>query len=190
MTRETTAPPLPTQPPHHRRGLITGAALVVAALIVGGLVTGWRIYRQPAVFYGVPDIVSTWGARPVGTPMSWGMSDAHEGVDPEDVSIVSATPNVLVNTANATILVRVCTIDRTSGVGGIGSVSDLHRWCTRLVPPDGATMRLGAFADQLVVTIVPRQPGKVLVKGLHVTYSHGWKRGPQDIGEFVRYRAY
>jgi hypothetical protein len=68
-------------------------------------------------------------------------------------------------------------------------VHNLRKWCSRLVPSDGTTVKLGAFADQLVVTIVPTRPGIVLIRGLHVTYSHGWKRGPEDVGEFVRVRA-
>lgn len=171
------------------RNIVVVVLIVVCLLTVTGLVVGWRSWRNPGVFYTVPDSVSSGGAFAVGTPISWGMSYAHKGVDPPGVSIISATPNVLVNTANATIVVRVCTIDRSAGIGAIGSVHNLHTWCSRLAPPAGATMRLGNYADQLVVTVVSSRPGTVLVKGLHVTYSHGWKRGPEDIGEFVRLRA-
>jgi hypothetical protein len=47
----------------------------------------------------------------------------------------------------------------------------------------------GWSPDQLVMTVTPHQPGIVLVKGLHVTYSHGWQRGPEDIGMSIRLRA-
>jgi hypothetical protein len=103
MTTQTMNLPMQKRAPRHRHVLVIGAAFVVVALVVTGLVAGWRTYRYPGVFYGVPETVGTWGTWPVNTPDSFGMSDAYNGVDPEEVTIVSATPNVLVNTANATI---------------------------------------------------------------------------------------
>jgi len=189
VTTET-LPPGATEPVRtNRRFIVVVVGVLVGLLIVTLGIIGWRSYRHPGVFYPVSDSPDSYGAGSVHTPETWGMSYAYKDVDPAEVSIVHATPNVLMNTAKATILVRVCTIDRTAGVGAIGSVINIRSECSRLAPPDGATMKLGDFADQLVVTIVPTQPGTVLVKGLHVTYSHGWKRGPEDIGMFLRYRA-
>jgi hypothetical protein len=44
----------------------------------------------------------------------------------------------------------------------------------------------GPDPDQLVMTVVPQQRGTVVVEGLSVSYQYGFKRGTENIGEYVR----
>lgn len=170
-----------------RRAVIMG---VVGSMLVVAVALGVRWWRTPGLFYPVPGTVSTGRNQLPGEPNSWGMSYVRGDVDDsKSVSVVTARPNVLINTAEATISIRVCT-PNLERAGAIGSVSDLRGWCTRLVSADGATMHLAKPTDQLVMTVTPNRPGTVLVKGLHVSYSYDWKRSSQDIGEFVRLRAH
>jgi len=163
--------------------------VLVCLLLVGAVAVGVHWWRTPDVFNPVDQAVGEGRSQLVAQSTTFGMSYVKAGVDDsKSLSVISARPNVLVNTANAKITVGVCTPD-LDRAGAIGIVGAIHRECTRLVPADGATMRLTQPTDQLVLTIAPTQPGIVLVKGLHVTYSHGWQRGSQDLGQFVRVHA-
>lgn len=56
------------------------------------------------------------------------------------MTVLAARPNVLTNPPHATITIRMCTMARRTGEA-IGSVAgDLAHWCSRVVPPDGATL--------------------------------------------------
>lgn len=188
MTTET----LDAAPRMHRsRHRVTAAVLVVAGLlVVVSAVVGWQWWRHPSVFYPVSSSVDEGRTWRVDTATTFGMTYVKKGVPAGTVSMISVQPNVLANTAKGTITVLACTPNRAEA-GAIGIVGgDLHHWCTSVTPANGATLRVGGSApDQLVMTVVPRQPGTVLVRGLHVTYSHGWQRGPEDVGMYVRLRA-
>jgi hypothetical protein len=188
MTTETPEAAPRRHRPSHR---VTAAVLVVAGILaVVSAVVGWQWWHNPNVFYPVSSNVDEGRTWRVGTATTFGMTYVKQGVGAGTVSVTSVHPNVLVNTANATITVLACTPNRAEA-GAVGIVGgELHRWCTSVTQANGATLRVGGSApDQLVMTVVPRQPGTVLVRGLHVTYTHGWQRGPEDIGMYVRLRA-
>lgn len=135
---------------------------------------------------GGVDAGRTWH---VDSTTTFGMTYVENGTT-GTVSVIGVQPNVLVNTAKATITVVDCTPNLAEG-GAIGIVDGrLHHWCTRVAPANGATMNVsGDSPDQLVMTVTPHQAGTVLIRGVHVTYSHGWQRGPEDIGMSIRLRA-
>ena len=181
-----TTPPVP---PRNRRRLATFAVAVAFALVVVAISLVIRWHDHPKVFY--PDNssgIGEWADVSAGHPMSFGMSWPQHR-DGSSASIDWALPVVTTNTAAAQVTVRVCILATPHDVGGVGSVSDLSGTCSRLDDPAGASLRLGSFADQLVVTITPERPGVVVVRGLLVSYSHGWQHGTELVGDNIRVRA-
>jgi hypothetical protein len=70
------------------------------------------------------------------------------------------------------------------------SQKETPAFCRSLTPAQGADLHLGpGLPDQIVVTITPTHPGLVSVRGVHLTYSYGWKRGSQDTGLWAQIRA-
>ncbi len=176
-----------------RRGRTrTLVAIVLAGALVGmgtAANAGWHAWRDPHVFrtndFGQAGM---WGKISADKPMNVGMSYARG--KPVTITVDSAYPRVLVNSAEASITVSVCTIDRSWDVGLIGSVyGDPSKWCSKVVDPDGARLRIRkeGFNDQLVVTIRPTRPGIVMVWGVDVTYGYGHRHGTQHVGENVRF---
>jgi hypothetical protein len=124
--------------------------------------------------------------------MAFGMSYVRKGVSVGTVKVISARPEVITNGSNATFKVMVCTIDRGAGIGAIGSMhlTGLSGECSRLVPAEGATMKVRhAFPDQLLLIVTGHQPGVVQVRGLNVKYEHGWQRGTEHLGLWVKART-
>ena len=183
--------------PGERRLLFAGAAV----LTVAALAIGWQQVHTAApqgIFVeGYRGGLTTWNDNwSVGRSLSFGMSYVAPsdltGASPvEHAAVLSALPQVAVNTARATLTLSVCSIDTTQRVGAIGSVAgDLAASCTRVVPADGATMRVtGAAPDQLVLTVTPTRPGKVVVRGVEVAYVYKGALEAQRMGLSVRVTA-
>jgi hypothetical protein len=170
--------------PQRRRdrvGLTLGVLLFLGA---GAALIGWH---PPAVFYEVNKTgVDVSGRAAAGDPVSYGMSYVRS-TSRAGVTVDRVMPNVVENSARATVTVQVCTPDVRAGSGAIGSTRDAHRQCSRLVPAQGAVMHLaGPAPDQLLVTVTGMVPGVVRIEGLHVGYTHGWHRGTQDVGADLR----
>jgi len=171
------------------------AAALVGAVVGGLLLNAWERASAPEVFYSAPSSVSTWNNHePLGKPNSFGMTYTMKHLN-APVTILSAIPIVAENSSRATFRVSVCSPD-LSKVGAIGSsYGDLHRYCTKLIPADGATMSLvtnekkPATPDQVVLTIIANQPGTVVVKGLDLRYVQDGRQARQTVGEFIRLRA-
>jgi hypothetical protein len=173
---------------------ISVAAVVVS--VAGGVLLAVRERASaPDIFYSAPSSVSTWSDHtPVGSHFTFGMTYVRKHVN-DPATLLSATPVVAENSANATFVVSVCSPDLSRN-GAIGSTfGDLHRYCTRVVPAAGATLALVTSGqtpvttpDQVVLTITARQPGTVVVKGLDLTYIQDGRTAHQTVGEFIRLR--
>lgn len=173
----------------HTRMLL--AILVAGALVAAGTAAnaGWHAWRDPHAFltniFSTADMAGT--IRP-DQPLNVGMSYVQER--PVTLTVDSARPRVLLNTAGADITVSVCRVDATQADSSIGSVyGDLSKWCRDVVDPAGARMQLrdDAVSDQLIVTIRPTRPGVVMVWGVDVTYGYGHRHGTQHVGANVRF---
>ena len=161
---------------------------LIAVLVLA--VSGWRWWHHPGVFYSdVTDSPSVGvGDARVGDQFSFGMSSVQRTHSRDRyVDVETTRPNILVNTANATVSVSICSIDTSRRIGTIGSIrGPLGEWCTRLVPATDSRMRVtGVVPDQMVMTIVPTKRGIVAVQGLDVTYGYGFKHGTERIGVYV-----
>ncbi len=70
---------------------------------------------------------------------------------------------------------------------GSGRAADISEECETWVSIDDQRLTSDAEpGQQLLMKVAPRQRGIVEVAGAVVTYSHGWQRGSQTIGEHLR----
>jgi hypothetical protein len=191
MTEMTPLRQLRRAPGEHRRrvprrrqdrlALILGVLLFLAA---GAALISWR---SPGVFYEVNKTgVDLSGRLAAGQSMSYGMSYVRS-TSRAGVTVDKVMPNVVENSARATVTVQVCTPDLRTGSRAIVNTPNARQECSRLVPAQGAVMHVsGRAPDQLLVTVSGMVPGVVRIEGLHVSYTHGWHRGTQDVGADVR----
>ncbi len=78
----------------------------------------------------------------------------------------------------------LCTVNPGQGGVGLAFEEDLADSCASVDPVKGADMTLGE--QQLLLAITPTQPGRVLVHGLDVKYTDGWRTGTQHVGLVAR----
>lgn len=170
--------------PRRRRDRLALGLGVLLFLAAGAALLSWR---SPGVFYEVNKTgIDLSGRLTAGEPASYGMSHVRS-TSRAGVTVDKVMPNVVENSARATVTVQVCTPDARSGIGAIGSTPDPRGECSRLVPAQGAVMHVsGRAPDQLLVTVTGMVPGVVRIEGLRVSYTHGWHRGTQDVGADVR----
>ena len=177
----TAGPPPPGRwwPPS-RRILLVAAVVVVVAAVAGPL---WA-WRHISVFHDA----GGWGfrgvQRPTDSPLYVGMTSELRGAH-GTITIRSVDAIVEQDSAGAAISFFVCTVDPSSGVGSIGVVHEraVHQECSRLVPAEGATLRLNHHPrEQLVMALQLRHRGTLHVRAADLAYARGWQRGHQQVG--------
>jgi hypothetical protein len=103
------------------------------------------------------------------------------------VTLHEAEARVVTNTADATISFGVCTLKPKGGSIASVIAPDISKFCDSWVSIDGQRLTSDATSfKQLLMKVTPRQRGDVEIAGAAVTYSLGWQRGTQDIGEHLR----
>lgn len=153
------------------RRLVLG---VLVALVVAGLaVLGWA-WRHPQALPGPGSVVGIHNRVGVQAAVGVLSPSLH---DDRILTVHSVTPRVRSAPPGTTVRVMAC---RDGAVGAVrGSLS---RFCARVWPAEGAHLRPGTAGDWLVAVIRSSRPGRVVVDGVEVSYSHGWQRGSQVTG--------
>ena len=173
----------PVAPPSRR----TVRRLVVSAVALGllaGLLLLWQ-WRSPEVFdegFGLLYEDKDW---PVGEPIYLGITQEPHGAR-GSIEIHGAEPDIVQDNAGVRIDYLLCVVEPSSGVGSIGSVTstDIDEQCSSLTPVEGQDMELNADPrQQVVVSVTATQPGTVEIGGTELSYSYGWRRGSQFLGE-------
>lgn len=168
--------------PTRRRSRLPLAAAAVLSLVVLG-VLGWQ-WRHPHAFPGAGNAVGFNAGQP-GTPVFFGVTYPEDGTD---VAVTIHDADVEVVGAGADATVVVCTLGpqdaRSVGVVA-GDVSD---YCTSLVPAAGAELDVGG-RHQVLLEVVPDEPGTLRIDGVDLLYSQGWQRGWQRIGSTYTVRT-
>lgn len=174
-----------------RRAVVVVGVVVVIVAALAAALGAVRAWQDISVF---PD-AGGWGfrgvQRPTDPPIYVGVTYEPKGVRGA-VTISSASAVVENDTAKATISFYLCTVDPSSGVGSVGAVHEreVHHECSRLVPAEGATLRLNHHPrDQLVMAVQLRHAGRVHVRAVDLTYAQGWQRGHQQVGGDVVLRS-
>lgn len=168
--------------PIRRRILQAVAVTATVGLIVA---TTWFMRGPDRAFeagYGI-ELERAMGHR-IWTVLEHGQTAA-----PGTIDIDSINPNVTRDGAAVQVNYAVCQLDAqvlaAEGVSGSGyGMRDHHvrRYCTRLVPAEGATMRLGTKPGQeLLVGVTTTQPGRSVIRSHRIEFHEGWRRGAAEI---------
>lgn len=155
-----------------------GAVVVVVGVLVLVLVLAWQ-WRSPRAFHDHGNGIG--GYNQVGTTALLDMGKPRSDLAPSELTIHAVEPQVV--SGNATVDVLVCRYGSRSTGLGAGQGRDLDRFCADREPAEGARMTRD---DQLLLRVRSDEPGRVVVRGVEVTYSHGWRRGTQLTGPTAR----
>ncbi len=156
-----------------RRGTV-----VLVVVVVGMLVLVWQ-WRSPRAFHDQGNVIGMYSQ--VGTTALLDMGNPRRDLDPPELTIHAVEPQLF--SGNATVDVLVCHYGPKSTGLGAGRDRDLTRHCADREPAEGARMTRD---DQLLLRVRSDEPGRVVVRGVEVTYSHGWRRGTQLTGQTAR----
>lgn len=163
----------------HAKLLVVGFLVALAVVATTWVVWTWR---HPSVFNEPGNAVrqTMSGDDPIYFSVAFPDEDASGAV-----TINSVSPSLVETNDDTKIVFFVCTL---TGGAGIGTVYERHMsdFCSSLEPAAGATMHLGGDSAQTLVMAVD-QPGvgRVRIRDVAVTYSHGWQRGTQHTGPEV-----
>jgi hypothetical protein len=159
--------------PPRRKLLMMALSLAVVAVSVG--VWQWKS----------PDAFAEQGSEagihnPVGTAVLVGVATPRQEMDPAVLTVHSVEPQITEGDAQVDVI--VC--HTGPGRDGIGAVrGPVDSYCESHRAPDGA--RLGQH-DDVILRVHSDKPGHVVIEGVKVTYSHGWRRGSQVTGLTVK----
>lgn len=151
------------------------AMVLVLVMVVVALAVGLWQWRSPRAFHQQGSGIEMYNR--VGTVVLVGIADPRREMGPAELTVHSVEPRV--TEGDAEVDVVVC--HTGPGGGGIGTArgGGLERFCESHEAAAGA--QLGPD-DQLILQVRSEKPGKVVVEGVTVTYSHGWRRGSQVTG--------
>lgn len=159
-------------PASRRRTRLTAAVAVLVASVAGLAVLAWE-WRHPDELVNNG---STGMYARVGEVGWLGAGLLPSGAAVDSVTIHAAEPQVAAGQAD--VQVWVCHLE--PGDEGVGAVrGSLDRSCSSHEPAAGARL---AGDDQLLLRITAEEPTRVVVRGIDVTYSAGWRRGTQRVG--------
>jgi hypothetical protein len=127
----------------------------------------------------------------------WTVLEHGQTAAPGTIDIDSIEPNFTIDGAAVKVDYAVCLLDpevlAADGVSGSGyGMPDRHvrRYCTRLVPAEGASMRLGTRPGQeLLVGVTTTQPGRSVIQSHRIEFSEGWRQGTAEIHASVDIKA-
>jgi hypothetical protein len=161
-------------------------------LLVMGLAWAWHWRTHPTVF---PEHGNGLGST-LGDGrrmLAVGVTFPYPGTG-ERVSIESAEPRVVENSAGASFEFYVCSLDPEHSDGSaIGSISSrvFSKLCPDAIPvTDGTELDVGAaIPQQLVMVLTVQESGMVVTEGVDLTYSSGWQSGTQAIGTHMRIKS-
>lgn len=169
-----------------RRLVRAGALIGLLALLTAGGVVLWE-WRHPTAFAPAQQAIgSSLRTLEVGEPFYVAVTYGAEDVD---VVLRGAAPVLRPSSADADVTYVVCE-RAASAQGTIGSAYEeaTARHCERLVLLGGDPVRYAPAEDQVLMRVVPREPGSVVVRATRLTYEDGWRSGSQLVGEGFRIR--
>ena len=180
--------------PPKRLGLVVGRrarrlamllVLVIAIAIAGLGVSGGPWLGHPTVFRPYGD--GEGGPAAVGQTLflDAGVYPAaavdNAGLASAAVTVGRLTPRIVENTSNAEIDFVVCQRKADYDAFGVGGA--LSDTCTRVSPlRAGARLNIGPGADQIIVQVTARRPGRVSIAGYEISYQQGWRHSRQHVG--------
>jgi hypothetical protein len=171
--------------PRRPRGRRIVQASLVLAVVLVVTATVW-VWRHPdRTFdsgYGV-------GARRAVGKTLWTPLEEGRAAAPGEIYIESIEPRMKSDGAAVVVEYAICDLDPATlaaeGVGASpygGRDRDLDRYCTRVVPAEGASMRLGTDPGrELLVGVTPTRPGRTVIQSHRIEFREGWQKGSADV---------
>jgi hypothetical protein len=166
-------------------------AVLISGLIGVLIVAAWWLSHPNLVSL---DGVSESGPIQVGQEETFdtgllalrGSNSAHEHAI--RVTIQSVHPNIVSNTADATLQFRICQVDLNPHlVVGAQHGVNLNKFCRSVVPLHRQSVVL---SPPYVTFITPRRPGVIEVHGFTVSYRKGVRRQTQLGGIDIKLTAH
>ncbi|WKN46745.1 hypothetical protein [Nocardioides sp. Arc9.136] len=150
-----------------------------------------RWWTKPSTFTAVGNGFSTKQAASNPHPVTFDMVQRPIHEDPETITVNGVRPRVVTNTADALITFAVC---QRSGEPFIAADGTADRSCDSLADVAGRKVRLApAATTTIAMTVTPRRAGRVVIRGMDVTYVRGadhlWQRGTQATGMVVNVKV-
>ena len=178
-------PEVQVPPTRSRRWRPWAVGLVVVGVVAAGWF-GWRWLHHP-------DPMGSYPAYGLTAPLRAGhrlyidagfypASKSGHGPYDQEMTINSITPRVVENSSAANLQLLVCR--RNGSRSGIGSqTGGLSNSCESVHPFSGPeTIDLGFMTAQIVLKVVPHQPGVLHITGFDVSYSQGLRHAHQVTG--------
>lgn len=190
-THEQTSTASPTRP---RRGL--GRRWIVAGMVVVtiiGLASAyWLWWTKPTTFGAVGNGLGFEQTAGTMHPVTIDMVQRSAHADAETITVNHVSPRVTMNTADAVITFAVCHRSEDSMFGAADGLA--KRSCGTIADVEGQQVRLtGDATTTITMTVTPRRPGRVVIRGMDVDYIRGsdhlWQRGSEATGPVVKIRV-
>jgi len=160
---------------------------VLAISVLLGLVLAYSLWwSKPNTFPGVGNKFSMKQTVEGLHPITFDMVARSVDDDPETITLSGVRPRVVINTADALITFAVC----QRGEPFMSAEGTAARSCEEITDVDGGQVRLTpAATTTITMTVTPRRAGRVVIRGMDVTYARGsdhlWQRGSQVTGPVV-----
>jgi hypothetical protein len=170
-------------PGNRRRAVVISVAAVLAtAVVVGGLAWAWHWRTHPDAFPGAGDQVGMTLDR--SRPTMYVGITGQDTMEDGPITIDAAAPHLVENSARAGFAFYLCDVQENTGGIGVAYPRGFDRDCADPVPVVGET-RFGQ--DQyLVMQVTVHRAGLVRTRGVELTYTDGWQHGTQTIGTSLR----
>jgi hypothetical protein len=167
------------------RGWRIVQASLVLAVVLAVAATVW-VWRHPDRSFD--NNYGVGAKRAVGETMWTPLEDGRTSA-PGEILIESIEPRMKSDGAAVVVEYAICDLDpallAAEKVGGSpigGRDRDLDRYCTRVVPADGASMRLGTDPGrELLVGVTPTRPGRTVIQSHRIQFKEGWQTGSDDV---------
>jgi hypothetical protein len=161
----------------------------MAFLLVLGLGLAYSLWwTKPSTFTAVGNGFSMRQTAPDLHPVTFDMVQRSIHEDPETITLNGVRARVVTNTADALISYAVC---QRSGEPFMAADGAAARSCEIVDDVAGRRVSLTpAATTTITMTVTPRRAGRVVIRGMDVTYARGsdhlWQRGTQATGPVVK----
>lgn len=172
-----------------RRLKLRWIAAGLALLLVLGLVLACSLWwTKPKAFTAVGNGFSMKQTAPKLYPVTFDMVQRSVHEAPETITLNGVRPRAVTNTADALITFAVC---QRRGEPFMSADGAAGRSCETVTDVAGRQIRLTpAATTTITMTVTPRRAGRVVIRGMDITYARGsghlWQRGTEATGPVVK----
>ena len=159
-------------------------------LLVLGLGLAYSLWwTKPSTFTAVGNGLSMRQTAPDLHPVTFDMVQRSIDEAPETITLHEVRARIVANSADARITFAVCQRSGEPFMAVAGGTAG--RSCETVTDVAGRQVRLTpAATSTITLTVTPQRTGRVVIRGMDVTYARGadhlWQRGTQATGPVVK----